>query len=66
MEGQPIWVHVGAITLLGEHSTMASPTTLANRQEIRVLLIDENPVFLSATTAFFTTSSGAGSPPNGR
>ena len=37
---------------------MASPTTPANGQEIRVLLIDENPVFLSAATAFLQRQVG--------
>ena len=37
---------------------MTSPTTPANGPEIRVLLIDENPVFLSAATAFLQRQEG--------
>ena len=52
IEEQPIWVHLMAITSVGERRTMISLTIPANGQRIRVLLMDENPVFMRAATAF--------------
>lgn len=37
---------------------MSSPTMLVDEQEIRVLLIDENPVFLNAASSFLQRHAG--------
>lgn len=38
---------------------MAAPTTTADAPAVRVLLIDENPEFLSAATAFLQRQAGS-------